>query len=354
MSVALRYINREVFAVFAVALSMLLLVAVGGRFIGYLQEAATGKFTGTTVLTIIYLRLPEFVQLVSPFAAFVAVLLTLGRLYADQEMVVLQGAGASTSRLVAWIGLSVGLIAVVVAALSWWLTPLAQRELVAFMAEQRAQSEFETVNPGTFHIYDRGRRVTYTASMSDDREELEDVFLSERLDDGRQVLIWAETGRQEVDPVTETHFLVLSDGRRYEGEPGRADFRIIEFDTLKQRLEITPRPQRFKVEAQPSNALGDDAESNAEWHWRLALPVYTLLGGLLAIGGARVKPRQGRFARVVPGGATMLIYYLALLINHNALSEGQIPAFLGLWPVHGAFAALAVFQLTRVGAPVRA
>ena len=66
MSVASRYINRELLAIFTVTLLMLLLVAVGGRFIGYLQEAALGKFTGATVLTIMGLRLPEFIQQVAP------------------------------------------------------------------------------------------------------------------------------------------------------------------------------------------------------------------------------------------------------------------------------------------------
>ena len=61
MAVALRYVNRELLSVFAVTLTLLLLVAVGGRFISYLQEAAMGKFTGTTVLMIMYMRLPEFV-----------------------------------------------------------------------------------------------------------------------------------------------------------------------------------------------------------------------------------------------------------------------------------------------------
>ena len=39
------------------------------------------------------LRLPEFVQQVAPFAIYVAIVLTMGRLYAEQEMVVLQGFG---------------------------------------------------------------------------------------------------------------------------------------------------------------------------------------------------------------------------------------------------------------------
>ena len=116
MSVAAKYINRELLAIFVTALLMLLLVAVGGRFIGYLQEAAMGKFTGTTVLTIMALRLPEFVQQVAPFAIYVAIVLTMGRLYAEQEMVVLQGAGASTQRLLSWISISLGFVVALVAA----------------------------------------------------------------------------------------------------------------------------------------------------------------------------------------------------------------------------------------------
>ena len=211
MTVASRYLNREILAIFVVTLLMLLMVAVGGRFIGYLQEAALGKFTGSTVLTIIGLRLPEFVQLVAPFAIYVAVVLTLGRLYAEHEMVVLQGAGVGTQKILQWLSLSVFAIVVLVALLAWYITPMSQRALVDFMAEQRAQSEFETVNPGAFHIYDFGRRVTYSRDMSDDRTVLYDVFLSQRLEDGRAVNIWAATGRQALDELSGSQFLILND-----------------------------------------------------------------------------------------------------------------------------------------------
>jgi lipopolysaccharide export system permease protein len=353
MSVASRYINRELIAIFAVTLIMLLLVGVGGRFIGYLQEAAMGKFTGSTVLTIIGLRMPEFVQLIAPFAMYVAIVLTLGRLHAEQEMVVLQGAGTSTAKLLAWISRSLLGVVAMVALLSWLVTPLSQRVLVDFMAEQRAQSEFETVNPGIFHVYDLGRRVTYSEEMSEDRRVLHDVFLSQQLDDGRTVNIWAESGRQQIDPDSGSHFLILSNGRRYEGTPGEADFRIMEFSQLNQRLELSNRRgDKLEVEAMPSLQLGDDPASRAEWHWRLAQPLFALIGGLLAVGISRVKPRQGRFARVVPGMLLMLLYYLALLVNQNAVVEQQVPHQLGLWLVHGLFLAVACYFLSRLAKPV--
>ncbi len=353
MSVAARYVNKELIAIFAVTASMLLLVAVGGRFIGYLQEAALGKFTGTTVLTIMGLRLPEFTQLVAPFSIYLGVVLTLGRLYADQEMVVLQGAGAGTRTLLGWVAVSVLTVVLFVALLSCYVTPMSQRVLVDFMAQQRAQSEFETVNPGTFHIYDRGRRVTYSRDMSDDRRTLYDVFISQRLEDGRQVTLWAAEGRQQVDPISQAHYLILNDGRRYEGTPGQPDFQIMAFAELSQRLsEAELIEEALDVEAQSFFTLGQDPESRGEWHWRIGLPIFCLVGGLLAVGIARVNPRQGRFAKVVPGMLLMLSYYLVLLTNKFALVEGIVPAAAGLWLAHLIFVGIAAGLLTRLGKPI--
>ena len=352
MTVASRYLNREILAIFVVTLLMLLMVAVGGRFIGYLQEAALGKYTGSTVLTIIGLRLPEFVQIVAPFAMYIAVVLTLGRLYAEQEMVVLQGAGVGTQKILQWLSLSVFAIVVLVALLACYINPLSQRALVDFMDEQRAQSEFETVNPGAFHIYDFGTRVTYSRDMSDDRTVLYDVFLSQRLGDGRAVNIWAATGRQAVDELSGSQFLILSDGHRYETTKDGRQVRMMAFAELRQRLSTTPRRRsREQVEALPMSALGDDPDSVAQWHWRVGMPLFTLIGALLAVGISRIQPRQSRFAKVVPGMLLMLFYYLGLLLNQNALVEGQVPQMLGLWVVHGVFFTGALWLLLRLGKP---
>ena len=355
MSVALRYINRELVAVFLTTLAMLLLVAVGGRFIGYLQDAALGKYSGITVLTIMALRVPEFLQQVAPFAMYVAIVLTLGRMHAEQEMVVLQGAGAGTAKLLKWLSISVVAVALGVALLSWVLTPLALRTLSDYLIAQQAQTEFETVNPGSFHAYDRGTRVTYSEDMSEDKRNLRDIFLSQRLEDGRQINVWAKSGRQEVDAATGDHFLVLERGRRYEQNGDGVDLRIMEFDELRQRLQVSEaRRKRVDVEALAAGDLQNDSTGQAEWHWRLALPLFCLIGGVLGVGISRVKPRQGRFARIVPAAMLMLIYYLALLVNRNALAEGQIPAALGMWVVHMAFAGIAWVMLRRVARPVTA
>ncbi|XOV82155.1 MAG: LPS export ABC transporter permease LptF [bacterium] len=353
MSVALRYVNRELLAIFLVTLVMLLLVALGGRFIGYLQEAAMGKFTGATVLTIMGLRMPEFLQQVAPFSMYIAIVLTLGRLHAEQEMVVLQGAGASTFNLLQWVSLTLLGVVALVAVLALVLTPLSERALSSFVAQQQAQTEFETLNPGTFHVYDHGRRITYSQDMSDDRKVLYDVFLSQRLESGVQVNIWAQQASQYLDPESGSHFLLLKNGHRYEGRPGSPELRVMAFSELRQRLSsVDERPNRHAVEALPTSQLGDGAEGRAQWHWRVGLPLFALIGGFIAVGISRVKPRQGRFGRIVPGTLLMLIYFLALLVNQNAIAEGHVPPYLGMWLVHLVFAGIAAWLLSRVARPV--
>ena len=57
-----------------------------------------------------WVRMPAFLQLIVPFAYYVALLLTLGRLHAEQEMVVLQGGGAGTGTMLRWLGPSLVLV----------------------------------------------------------------------------------------------------------------------------------------------------------------------------------------------------------------------------------------------------
>jgi lipopolysaccharide export system permease protein len=156
-----------------------------------------------------------------------------------------------------------------------------------------------------------------------------------------------------LDEASGAQHLLLTKGKRYETGPTGADMRIMEFAHLRQRLDSNNRKRKkVEVEALPMLALGDDPESRAEWHWRVSLPVFAVIGGLLAVGVSRVKPRQGRFAKVIPGMILMLAYFLALLVNQNAIAEGQIPDKIGFWVVHALFAAFAVYQLRSLGRPV--
>ena len=118
---------------FFVTALVLLVIALGGRFMGYLQDAAVGKHSADALLRIIALRVPGFLQLTLPFSFYIALVLTAARLYADQEMTVLVTSGSSPSQVLSWIGVSAVVVASVVVYLSVGVTPRALDKLERFL-----------------------------------------------------------------------------------------------------------------------------------------------------------------------------------------------------------------------------
>ncbi len=126
---------------------------------------------------------------------------------------------------------------------------------------------------------------------------------------------------------------------------------------MGQRLAVRePTRRGIQVESLPTSTLLEtpSAAHSAELHWRYAMPLLTLIGTALAIGLARVKPRQGRFARIVPGIMVFVGYYLLLVMTQNALRSGIWPLSVGLWPLHGVFVVVALMLIHHVARPAKA
>ena len=358
MSRAARYVNRELIAVVTVLLVVLIAMALGGRFVSYLQEAALGKYSSGAVLWLLWLRLPEFLELLLPFALYLGVLLTFGRLFADQEMVVLMSGGVHGGTLVRWLTPLLLVLTLLVAWLALWQTPENAARSFTFVSAERERQDFGSIKPGTFQKYaSGGSRVTYAESVSADRKTLYGVFMGERIADLETVVVRAESATQYVDDTSRDRYLLLENGTRYEGSIGSGDYRRVVFRKLGQRIERQPqRARRDRASAMTYAELRDERHpaALAEWQRRLSLPVFTFVAGLLAIGLSRVKPRQGRFARLLPGLGVFVSYYLALSLGQNFIREGALPAWLGNWPIHALYLAFAGWLLLRLGRPLPA
>ncbi len=348
MTVAFRYFARELLATVAVAFFTLLAIALGGRMIGYLQDVALGRYSADMLWTLAALRVPEFAQMTLPFALFLGVLMTVGRLHAEREFAVLQGGGADPRKMLGWLLAIAAPVAALVGALSLAVTPAAAAQVSRLAIEARANSEFEGISAGVFHTFGFGQRVTYARRVDAGQRRLAGVFSGERLPGGGNVTVWARAGGQHVAPDTGSRFLTLEDGVRYAGVPGARDFRVVSFRRLSQRVAARPTAWSRVDPRTLSTATLDmaAAEQAAEWHWRLGLPIVTLIAAVAAFGLGRAPPRQGRFARIVPGIVVFSLYFLFAMLAQAAIADGAPAAWLGLWPVHGA-AALGAALMAR-------
>jgi lipopolysaccharide export system permease protein len=351
--IVFRYLSRELLLTSGAVSAVLLVIIMSGRFIKYLAQAAEGRLDHTVLFLIMGFKLPSFLQLILPLGMFLGVLLAYGRLYLDSEMTVLSSAGMSQQRLAGYTLVSASGVACLVAWMSLGLAPQGATAVDQILNKQAAMTEFDTLDAGRFQSIRKGSRVTYTEQISADRSQLSGVFISEnRLSKagdkqrGITVLV-AEKGHQEIQ-ADGSHYLVLQNGYRYDGNPGQADYRKIEYETYGVLL---PKPEVSEVigvrEAVPTRELFGSSKlvDRAELQWRLSLPLLVFVVALLAVPLSRVNPRQGRFLKLLPA---ILIYmtYLALLVAaRGALDKGKIPEQVGLWGVHGLFFALGLILL---------
>ena len=324
MTVAYRYIIKELIIVLGTVFVLLMLVSIAARFTGYLQEAAAGKFTADVLWTLMSLRLPEFVQLALPFSLVIAVIVTFGRLHADQEFVVMVMGGTSILRLVGWLCSIVVPVAILVGVLSLVVTPAARQGFVNLLANIAVSHEFDLVRPGEFRSFSNDTRTIYVDEVDRDARVLHGVFLFEERDTS-DVTVLAESATFLIDSDTGHRLLRLYEGVRYEGSPGKADYRIVSFEELSLRLDLSQELDiPIEVEALPSASLDRSIGEHAQQlDWRLSLPIMTFVSGLLAFALSRTRPRSGRFGQIIPGVLAFVCYYLLLVLVQQVLSDSS-------------------------------
>jgi lipopolysaccharide export system permease protein len=351
--IVFRYLSRELLLTSGAVSAVLLVIIMSGRFIKYLAQAAEGRLDHTVLFLIMAYKLPSFLQLILPLGLFLGVLLAYGRLYLDSEMTVLSSAGMSQQRLAGYTLVSATGVACLVAWLSLGLAPQGSTEVARILNKQAAMTEFDTLEAGRFQSIRKGSRVTYTEQLTADRSQLSGVFISDKRlskagdkQRGITVLV-AETGHQEIQ-ADGSRYLVLQNGYRYDGNPGQADYRKIQYETYGVLL---PKPEVSEEigerEAVPTGDLfgSDNLVDRAELQWRLSIPLLVFVVALMAVPLSRVNPRQGRFLKLLPAVLLYMTYLALLVAARGALDKGKIPAQLGLWWVHGIFLLLALTLL---------
>ncbi|UDL03640.1 LPS export ABC transporter permease LptF [Marinobacter sp. CA1] len=364
MSIVFRYLTRQVMISMLAVSGILLLVFMSGRFIKYLADAAQGELAGDVLFQIMAYRFPGFLELILPLGYFIGILLAYGRMYLESEMTVLFACGVSDRQVLKQTLIGSGLVMLAVGAMSLYVSPWGMEQVERIFNEQRKATEFEMLAPGRFQDLSSGERVTYTEALSDDKRQLQGVFIAEISRDKPGIsIVTAEVGSQLVDSETGSRFLILEEGARYEGVPGQLDYQVTTFDAYGLKVLAGDARDRELEEAVSTLELmaSDRPEDRAMLHWRFSLPLIVPIVTLLAVRLSRVNPRQGRFFHLLPAMLVYILYLGLLIVARDALADGKVPEWIGMLWVHALFLALGLWlqfgpawlhrrRLTREGA----
>lgn len=345
-----RYLSKQIFQVMLGVTLVLLVVALTSRFIQYLSQAAAGDLASDVLFLLMFYRLPDFLLVIVPLALFLAILIALSRMYADNEMVVLMSSGLSPMRLLLLTQGSAFFVIILMALVSLSFAPWGQRNTVQLEQNQESLTEIDLIAPGQFQSFARGQRVTYaqSISMNDEIRELNQVFVAVNTDSAADNmkalrLIFAESARPELDPETGARFMRLDNVMQYEGIAGRGDYSVGQFDVQSILLPDAAEFEQVLEEAtlRTAELFGSEAIADqAELQWRFSIILLIPIITLIAVPLARVRPRQGRYGKLLPAALLYAAYFLLLQFARDAVAEGDIPPLVGLWWVHLLFLAL--------------
>jgi len=331
-----RYVLREVLQAFVAVLTVLVLVYVSNRFVGYLAEAASGRISGELLLEILFLKLVSNLVLVLPLALYIGVLLALGRLYKDGEIVAMSAGGIGTPSLARCVlGIALG-FAALIGVFALYVSPQAAHMQERLYALAKQESEITGIASGRFREFGDDDQILYVESIHADGRSMRNVFAQVRRE-GRLEIVVAERARLEHEDEHAGRFMVLENGRRYRGDPGSRDYVVTRFHSHAVRLERDGAGAAGgRMESFPTSELLASRHPmfRAELQWRLSHPIAAVLLSLLAVALARTSTRHGRYAKLFTAVLVYFVYSNALGIAQRLVERGELPVLVGLWPVH--------------------
>jgi lipopolysaccharide export system permease protein len=333
-----RYIFREIAMTWLGVTMVLLLILLTNQFARVLGDVAKGKLPKDAAFQVIGLSAIQYLTILIPIGLFLAIMLALGRLYRDSEMPAMMACRVGPTgiyRPLTWLmmPLVLGVGWLSVEGGPWALTAVAR-----IGAEARREADLASIEPGQFTVFGPNRAVVYGQNVTPEGH-LEKVFMQRRVDGGVVEVVISEVGRMVESDDPNVRFLVLENGRRYEGVPGTSEFRVIEFAEhgVPYRLPSLDSPDPKPREmAFWDLARSDEPVQIAEFQWRLGIPLSTIILAILAVPLSRSQPRAGRYGRLAIGLLVFIIYLNLMSAAKTWVEQSTISPALGLWWVHGA------------------
>ncbi len=330
-----RSLIREFSLIAISVVGVLLAIILTRLLILFLGKASVGEVLPEAVLGLIAFGILTYLPVLLGIAVFVAVLLALTRSYRDSEMTVWFTSGLS---IAAWVRPVVQFalpVAIICALLSLVVAPWSQEQSAEYQRLLESRDEVSAITPGVFRESRSSDRVFFVDKFSERDDVVNNIFV-QSMQNGRLGVVVAQKGFVETAENGD-RFIVLLNGRRYEGTPGTLDYRTVDFARYAIRIE----PREAKRKAPSSKAISSldllastKPEQIAELHWRIALPLAVLIMGLFAVPLSFVNPRSGRSWNLIFAVLIYVLYNNLLSIFQAWTAQQRIPGWVGLWPVH--------------------
>jgi lipopolysaccharide export system permease protein len=354
-----RYLLRELALPFGMALALISFLLLMNKVLTLVDLVLKHGVPLATVAELVVYVMPATFAITVPMSLLVAVLLALGRLSSDLELVALRAGGVSLARLYPPL-LALGLTASLgMLAFNETLLPRANESYKVLFYDVLRQRSDVALQEKTW-IRDFEGLILYMDSRDPKTHELDGLTIL-KPEQGNQPLQWirAKRGRLVSDPGGYRLYLDLYDGslQTLSGPRGE-DLTTLDFDSSRMDLDIggalsqiqgqDRQPQEMSMreiwKALDGMAPQDGRRPHflTEFHKKASIPFACLFFLLCGLPLGTLTRRGGRMLGFVLAIGLIFVYYLALSLGQTYGDAGRLPPLLAMWLPNLVMGALAL------------
>jgi lipopolysaccharide export system permease protein len=328
-----RYLIAEILPPFLIGLLAFTFILLIGRMLKLIELVVTRGVPPLQIGTLFWLILPTFLEMTVPMAFLLAILLGLGRMSNDQELLAMKASGVSPTQIL-WPTMCVALvIAAATLVLTLFVRPAANFALKKEIYNI-AKNRIGTALKAKVFNDDFPNILIYVEEIIPNGNTAQGVLIVDTRDTAREDIILGKVARITSDEESNSLGLRLFDGSIYQRDRERTGFSQTRFNIydFKLGLDELIGPVRQRVSGpkemplvellssiETKQRLGSNAGAERmELHQRISFAFVPLIFCLLGVSLTLLA----RTARATRSWGLMLCFFW-LMVYYALLSLGK-------------------------------
>jgi LPS export ABC transporter permease LptF/LPS export ABC transporter permease LptG len=358
MRILSRYILKEIFSHSLLGLLIFTFV-IFVRHIGHLLELVVRhSLAPRSILTLFLLPVPGILVLTIPMSVLVGILIGLSRMSADGEVIAVRASGIGLGQFVG----PAMIFAVCGWALASWMSlflgPRSARNLHRMEHEITTSEVPYEIQPRVF-LEQFPNLLLYLQDVTGSRSRWRGVFIADTTQRDAPKVTLAEGGMLVNDPASRRLTLHLDHGTTHEIDLQRPErYSIASFTDTDIPIPLE-RGNETVSDWQAPLALslpellarvadpGQGQAARVELHYRLALPVASLVLALVGIPLGLSTRKGGKAMGLVLTIILVFLYYVLMAFGLSFAKQGRLDPAIGLWLANACFAVAGVLMLAQ-------
>lgn len=343
-----RYLISEILPPFIFGLLTFTFILLIARILKLVELVVTRGVPLLQIGKLFALILPTFLELTVPMAFLLAILLGLGRLSGDQELLALKASGFSPLQIL----MPIAMVALAVATMTLFLTTLARPSAQIALKKELyniAKTRVGTALREKVFNDDFPQILIYLEEIIPPGNVAQGILVIDKRDRTRDNIILGKVALINTEEETQTLSLRLFDGSIYERQKTRPGFSQTQFNIYDFRLDLdeligpirekNTGPKEMSVSRllevieerreQGTSAIPELMEFHQRISFAFVPIVFCLLGVSLSL-----LPRTSRANRSWGVGLCIVwfvIYYALLSLGKALGDKGILHPLVALW-----------------------